>query len=91
LFDHVYVLKFSYLQVENGVLLLFLFLKSGISLIYIYACLQHANGENPMVGIDGNTGEITDMKELGVRHLRPCPSLVYSKIACVRCWDVLVV
>lgn len=46
-----------------------LLLKSGISVIYVYTCLQHANGENPMVGIDGNTGEITDMKELGVSHL----------------------
>jgi hypothetical protein len=25
--------------------------------------LQHANGENAWIGIDGNTGEITDMKE----------------------------
>lgn len=25
--------------------------------------LQHANGENAWTGIDGNTGEITDMKE----------------------------
>jgi T-complex protein 1 subunit gamma len=32
-------------------------------------CLQHANAENPMFGIDGNTGEITDMKELGVSRL----------------------
>ena len=30
---------------------------------------QHANGENPMIGIDGNSGEITDMKELGVSKL----------------------
>lgn len=32
----------------------------------IYLPLQHANGENQNFGIDGNTGEITDMRELGV-------------------------
>ncbi|XP_024391525.1 T-complex protein 1 subunit gamma [Physcomitrium patens] len=40
----------------------------GVNVIRTMTALQakHANGENPMVGIDGNTGEITDMKELGV-------------------------
>lgn len=37
--------------------------------LYVSICLQHANAENPMFGIDGNTGEITDMKELGVSRL----------------------
>lgn len=37
---------------------------------FTYSCFfQHANGENPMIGIDGNTGEITDMKERGVSHV----------------------
>lgn len=40
----------------------------GVNVIRTMTALQakHANGENPMVGIDGNTGVITDMKELGV-------------------------
>ncbi|KAG0555658.1 hypothetical protein KC19_12G186100 [Ceratodon purpureus] len=40
----------------------------GVNVIRIMTALQakHANAENPMVAIDGNTGEITDMKELGV-------------------------
>lgn len=35
------------------------------SSVYIVSnsLLQHANGENAWIGIDGNTGEITDMKE----------------------------
>jgi T-complex protein 1 subunit gamma len=28
--------------------------------------MQHANGANTTFGINGNTGEIVDMKELGV-------------------------
>ena len=28
---------------------------------------QHANGENAWIGIDGNTGAITDMKEQKVK------------------------
>jgi T-complex protein 1 subunit gamma len=40
----------------------------GVNVIRTMTALQakHANGENQNVGIDGNTGEITDMKELGV-------------------------
>ncbi|KAG0591232.1 hypothetical protein KC19_1G160300 [Ceratodon purpureus] len=40
----------------------------GVNVIRTMTALQakHANCENPMIGIDGNTGEITDMKELGV-------------------------
>lgn len=40
----------------------------GVNVIRTMTALQakHANAENPMFGIDGNTGEITDMKELGV-------------------------
>nr|PNR55575.1 hypothetical protein PHYPA_006472 [Physcomitrium patens] len=40
----------------------------GVNVIRTMTALQakHANGENPMIGIDGNTGEITDMKERGV-------------------------
>lgn len=30
---------------------------------YIFSPFQHANGENAWIGIDGNTGEMTDMKE----------------------------
>ncbi|KAL7083926.1 hypothetical protein ACP275_14G192200 [Erythranthe tilingii] len=37
----------------------------GVNVIRIMTALQgkHANGENAWIGIDGNTGEITDMKE----------------------------
>jgi len=28
--------------------------------------IQHANGENAWIGINGNTGDITDMKECKV-------------------------
>ncbi|KAG0630128.1 hypothetical protein M758_1G156300 [Ceratodon purpureus] len=40
----------------------------GVNVIRTMTALQakHASCENPMIGIDGNTGEITDMKELGV-------------------------
>ncbi|XP_024387261.1 T-complex protein 1 subunit gamma [Physcomitrium patens] len=40
----------------------------GVNVIRTMTALQakHANAENPMFGIDGNTGELTDMKELGV-------------------------
>lgn len=30
---------------------------------YSFDFLQHANGENAWIGIDGVTGEIADMKE----------------------------
>lgn len=32
-------------------------------LIHMFDLFQHANGENAWIGIDGNTGDITDMKE----------------------------
>ncbi|KAK9104489.1 hypothetical protein Scep_021333 [Stephania cephalantha] len=37
----------------------------GVNVIRTMTALQgkHANGENPWIGIDGNTGAITDMKE----------------------------
>ncbi|GBG59094.1 hypothetical protein CBR_g24437 [Chara braunii] len=40
----------------------------GVNVIRTLTSLQakHANGENPTVGINGNTGLITDMKQLGV-------------------------
>lgn len=40
----------------------------GVNVIRVMTALQakHANGENPTIGIDGNTGAITDMKELGI-------------------------
>eukprot|EP00850_Spirogloea_muscicola_P003869 SM000016S01857 [mRNA] locus=s16:256005:260745:- [translate_table: standard] len=40
----------------------------GVNVIRVMTALQakHANGENTTIGIDGNTGAITDMKELGV-------------------------
>lgn len=40
----------------------------GVSVIRTMTALQakHANGANPTVGIDGETGALTDMKELGV-------------------------
>ncbi|CAK9199750.1 unnamed protein product [Sphagnum troendelagicum] len=40
----------------------------GVNVIRTMTALQakHAHCDNPMVGIDGNTGVITDMKELGV-------------------------
>ncbi|KAF9613082.1 hypothetical protein IFM89_005530 [Coptis chinensis] len=36
----------------------------GVNVIRAITSLQrkHANGENPWIGIDGNTGEVTDMK-----------------------------
>lgn len=36
--------------------------------------LQHANGENAWTGIDGNSGEISDMKELKVHTRLSFPS-----------------
>ena len=33
---------------------------------FVVIFLQHANGDNAWIGIDGNTGEITDMREIGV-------------------------
>lgn len=40
----------------------------GVNVIRTMTALRakHAHGENPTVGIDGNTGAITDMKELGI-------------------------
>lgn len=37
--------------------------------VLLVISLQHANGENAWTGIDGNSGEIADMKELKV-HTR---------------------
>lgn len=34
--------------------------------VLLIISLQHANGENAWTGIDGNSGEIADMKELKV-------------------------
>lgn len=40
----------------------------GVNVIRTITTLRakHAHGDNPTVGIDGNTGAITDMKELGI-------------------------
>ncbi|XP_057812693.2 T-complex protein 1 subunit gamma isoform X2 [Cryptomeria japonica] len=40
----------------------------GVNVVRTMTALQakHANGENVWIGIDGNTGEITDMKERGI-------------------------
>lgn len=44
-----------------------LFCLQNILIHVLFIChkpfMQHANGENAWIGIDGNTGELTDMKE----------------------------
>jgi hypothetical protein len=55
--------------------------------------LQHANGENPWVGIDGRSGDIVDMKErkvvlLCMNFTAPCTPIMY---ACLSTTTVFVV
>lgn len=45
--------------------------------------LQHANGENAWTGIDGNSGEIADMKELKVHSSFLIPLLTF-------CWIITI-